>query len=40
MSVKKGKDVDMQEKNVIPRKKGMIIHAYIARWKTISCIIR
>ena len=36
---KKGKDVDMQEKNMVPRKKGIIINAYIARWKTISCII-
>ena len=36
---KKGKDVDMQEKNMIPRKKGININAYIARWKTISCII-
>ena len=36
---KKGKDVDMQEKNMVPRKKGIIINAFIARWKTISCII-
>ena len=37
--MKKGKDVDMQEKNIIPRKKRIIVNAYIARWKTISCII-
>ena len=37
--MKKGKDVDMQEKNMIPRKKGININAYIARWKTFSCII-
>ena len=36
---KKGKDINMQEKNMIPRKKGININAYIARWKTISCII-
>ena len=33
MTEKKGKNVDTQEKNIIPRKKGIIVNAYIPRWK-------
>ena len=29
----------MQEKNIIPRKKGITINTYIARWKILSCIM-
>ena len=29
----------MQEKNIIPRKKGITINTYIARWTTLSCIM-
>ena len=29
----------MQEKKIIPRKKGITINTYIARWKTLSCIM-
>ena len=40
MSVeKKGEKMGVQEKKIIPRKKGITINAYIARWKILSCIM-
>ena len=36
---KKGGEMGVQEKKIIPRKKGTTINAYIVRWKILSCIM-